>query len=274
MKRRTIIYAIAASLIIAYIAVVIPITLRAERNDTFTGMTITINDSRKTGFVKPDDIRQIVSILTGDIDTLRRKNLNTLELERLLNSNNRVESSQCRILNDGTLAIIIDPINPVARVFDRDGSVYVNAEGKRVPAMPSFHIDVPVVTTNATADSAMIRKMLPLLRAIKNDPRADALVSSLRIDGRGDIIIIPNVVGHVINFGDTSLIENKFERLRTFYKKVMPVRGWDAFDTISIKWAGRVVATKRDKEVSGRLNLSDLVDIVDEVPDKETMADN
>lgn len=273
-RRKTVITAIAACLVIVYIAVVIPLTVKAERDDTFNGLTIDINDASGTGFVREGDIAQMVSILIGDIDTLRRKNLNTLEVERLLNSNNRVEGSKCRILSNGELVVSVDPLSPVARVFDREGSVYVNADGKRVPASPTYHIDVPVVTTNAKADSTIIRKLLPLLRAIKHNPRADALVSSLRIDDRGDIIIIPNIVGHVINFGDTSLIDNKLERLHTFYQKIMPVRGWDAFDTISIKWAGRVVATKRDKTVSGRLNLSDLADVVDETLDDETMMVN
>lgn len=273
MKRRTVITAIAACLVVAYIIAVVPITLRTERDDTFTDLIIEVNDNQNSGFLKENDIRQILSILTGNIDTLKRKNLNTLKVEQLLNSNNRIEGSSCRILNNGTLLVTVNPLNPVARVFDRAGSVYVNADGKRVPAHPSYHIDVPVVTTNSMADSTFIRKLLPLLRAVKNDEPTNALISSLRIDDRGDIIIIPNIVGHVINFGDTTLIDNKFDRLSTFYKKVMPVRGWDAFDTISVKWAGRIVATKRDKSSMNRINLSDL-DIVDEVLDDETMMPN
>ena len=273
MSRRTIITAVAACLVVAYIFVVVPVTIKAERNDTFSGLSIKINDPNGTGFLKESDIREIVESYCVNFDSLRRKDLNTLALQKMLNTNNRVENSTCNILNDGTLAINIDPINPVARVFDSKGSVYINAVGKRVPARPSFHIDVPVVTTDLVADSAMMQKLLPVLRSIKENSLANALVSSLRIDKRGDIIIIPNVVGHVINFGDTTLIDNKFDRLSIFYHKVMPVRGWDAFDTISVKWDGRVIATKRDKSAQPRINLEDLNLVEEILPDEIMMTD-
>lgn len=262
--------ALLACLAVIYIIVMVPLTNRAERNDTFKGLKVTVNDDQGTRFLKKEDVCDMLAEMSQGFDTLRRKNLNTLDVERLLNSNSRVEKSTCRILNDGTLAVEVDPIDPVARVFDSKGTVYVNAVGKRVPALPRYHIDVPVVTTSAVADSAMVSKLLPILRAIKTNPRANALVSTLRIDSRGDIIIIPNVVGHVINFGDTTLIDNKFERLHVFYRDVMPVRGWQAFDTISIKWAGRVVATKRDKTLPGAIDLNN-IDIVDEVLDDDVM---
>lgn len=271
MSRRTLIYLVLAVVLVAYIIVVVPMTIKAERTDTFTALDITVNDRNNTGFLRDADVEEILRSVTDGFDTLKRKNLNTLEVERLLNASSRVENSRCLILNDGTLSVSVDPIDPVARVFDSKGSVYVNASGKRVPAHPRYHIDVPVLTTGSVADSAMIAKVLPILRVIKSNAKANALVSSLRIDRRGDIIVIPNVVGHVINFGDSTLINNKLLRLQTFYREVMPARGWDAFDTISLKWDGRVVATKRDKNSASHVNLSNLDEIVDETLDDETM---
>lgn len=270
MKRNTIIAACLTCLLVAYIAVVVPLTIKAERNDTFKDMRIVVVDDKKTGFLTAEDINEALGNLAGTIDTLRRKNLNTYELENRLNSMSRIEKASCHILNDGTLYITIDPFDPVARVFDSKGSVYVNADGKRVDTKPSYHIDVPVITTTAVADTTMVHKLLPILRAIKTDQRANALVSSMRIDRRGDIIIIPNVVGHVINFGDNTLIDNKLERLHVFYRDVMPYRGWNAYDTISVKWAGRIVATKRDKSGPAPKEHDEVDDIVNEIPMEES----
>ena len=33
-----------------------------------------------------------------------------------------------------------------------------------------------------------------------------------------------------------------------FYREVLPVKGWNYYDTISVKWRGRVVATRREKK--------------------------
>lgn len=271
MERRTLIRAILSGVIIVYIAVMLPLTNRAERNDTFTAIEINIDDPAGRGFLTADEVNNELGNIIGRLDTVRRGTFNTLECERALAGINRVEKARCLILNNGALRIDIDPIDPVARFFEPDGSVYVNAAGKRVPAKAAYHVDVPVVTTTHRADSAMVNSLLPLLRAVKKDPSNNALVSSLRIDRRGDIIIIPNVLGHVINFGDTTLIDNKFARLRAFYRDVMPVRGWNAYDTVSVKWAGRVVATKRDKNVASLLPDENFFEIVLDVDNDETM---
>lgn len=271
MNRKTVINIVLVCLLVAYIFIMVPMTNRAERNDTFKTVQININDESNIGFLTEKDVYKILYQQYSGFDTLRRKNINTYDITQLLNANNRVENSDCLILSDGTLIINIEPLSPVARIFDREGSVYVNASGKRVPSHPSYHVDVPVVTTNSVADSVMMKKLLPILSAIKSDSQINALVSSLRIDGRGDIIIIPNVVGHVINFGDSTLISNKFARLRTFYREVMPARGWDAYDTISVKWDGRIVATKRDKTIPSRINAADLDSVIEDIPDAEVM---
>ena len=274
MSRRTIINAILACALLAYIFVAVPMTKSAERNDTFKGLTIKVNSKQHSNFLKEEDVNEILGDLRSKLDTLKRKNLNTREVERTLNSCNRVERSSCLILNDGTLYVEVDPIEPVARIFDSKGSVYVNSTGKRIEASPSYHVDVPVVTTVSVADTAMVRKLLPILREIKTNPQANALIASLHIDGRGDIIIIPNVLGHVINFGDTTQIQNKIDRLHVFYRDVLPVKGWNAYDTISVKWSGRIFATKSDKTVPHLVSLDELEDVVDETLDDETMLSN
>ena len=271
MSRRTVINMILSCLLVAYIVIIVPVINSAERNDTFTALKIDIDSKGHLNFLKSEDVNQLLGDLDSKLDTLKRKNLNTRELEKTLNECNRVERSHCQILNDGTLLIEVTPIEPVARIFDGKGSVYVNAEGKRIEASPSFHVDVPVITTKSVANMKMVKKLLPFLREIKTNPEANALVSSLHIDERGDIIVIPNVLGHVINFGDTTQIADKLERLRVFYKEIMPIRGWNAYDTISVKWSGRIFATKTDKQLPQLVPLDELEDVVDERLDDGVM---
>ena len=70
------------------------------------------------------------------------------------------------------------------------------------------------------------------------------------------------IKGHVINFGDTTMIENKFSRIKTIYKDVFPEKGWDYYDTISVKWNGQVVATRRKKHKVDR--IATFADSIDE----------
>ena len=67
-----------------------------------------------------------------------------------------------------------------------------------------------------------------------------------------------------------SNIENKFARLRRMYEEVLPVKGWDCYDTLAVKWSGQVVATKRAKKLAdSKVKYDD--EIENEAPDVGSM---
>ena len=96
-------------------------------------------------------------------------------------------------------------------------------------------------------------------------------MSTVKQERDGDIIIVPNIRGHVVNFGDTSRVADKFGRLTAFYRNVMPRRGWEMYDTVSVKWGGRVVATRRDKALNTSM-LAAATEEFDDIDDMETMV--
>ena len=244
MSRRSLIFCVLSVLLSVYLVVMVGAANRSERSDTFTDIKITVRDTAATDFISAGEVDEALGHLTRMADTLKRANLNTLALTRRLLALDRVEDASVTMMNNGVLDIKVIPLVPVARVFDPSGSYYINTVGKRVRARAAYHIDVPVITADVQADSLFIASLLPLLRRIKTDPRLDAFVSGINVDRTGDIIIVPTVLGHVINFGDSTNLDDKIKRLRTFYAEVMPIKGWNAYDTVSVKWNGRVTATR------------------------------
>lgn len=245
-----------------------------EARRPLTAVGIAIDDRANVRFVTDADIRHILADVYPGIDTMQRGHINTYRIVSALNHNNRIESATVNILNDGSMSVQVTPMIPVARVFPDSAatSYYVNAVGKRLPADPEHIVDVPVLCGDFT-DTAAVRRLLPMLATIHDNAEADALVASISIDRHtGDIILHPNVVGHVINMGDTSIVANKLARVRSFYHRVMPVKGWTYYDTVSVKWGGRVVATHRTKQLPASvlamrldsLAANDVQDYIDE----------
>lgn len=72
----------------------------------------------------------------------------------------------------------------------------------------------------------------------------------IKAENPRNIILIPLIHGHVINIGDMNNLDNKFYRLTRAYKEVLPVKGWDYYDTLSVKWRGQLVATRRAKRLA------------------------
>lgn len=172
--------------------------------------------------------------------------LNTRRIESYLASLNNFESVDCMVSSDGKLQVSVVPLVPVMRVFFKDNSYYINREGKHIESRAEFYNDVPIVSGEFSRKFQPVA-VLPLVRFIQNDERMSDYVSMIVAKGPNDLLIVPRVKGHIVNFGDTTRLPEKWENLKLFYQKVMPYKGWEEYDTISVKFRGQIVATRRDK---------------------------
>ncbi len=259
-------------LTVAYMAFAIPLTRHMANDDTLTGIDIRLSDP-SSRFITAADIARECGIDADTISRIRRQAFDLYGLEKLLDTSDKIQSVNANILTNGCLRLEVTPMVPVARVFeDGQPSYYINATGKRISAEMRYHIDVPVLTGSFDSIHPATR-LLPLLDYISGTPEAEALVASVMQERNGNIIIVPTVAGHVINFGDTSMVTNKFRRLRSFYHQVLPTVGWTYYDTIAVKWRGQVVATRRDKTPArpALVTIEEQTGILD-IPDEETMA--
>lgn len=273
IKRSTLIYAALCVVLLTYLCAATAWSLAAERNDVYNGVEIRIAENADVQFLTKADI----DLMAGDevsvplsrmLANRKRKRLSTRALEDRLAGNDKIESVHVNLLNNGKLLIDVVPMQPVARVFDSTGSYYINAAGKRIDADMRHKIDVPVVTGNFATGGHVV-PLLPMLEIIKQNPEYDALVTAVSRDSKGDIIITPAVTGHVIVFGDTSMVVDKFERVRRFYKEVMAHKGWMFYDTLNVKWRGRLVATRRNAESVRRRELDAMQALMDEAVPEE-----
>lgn len=270
INRRPILAFALTAVLAVYLVFALSATNEMARAQPYDGCIITVNDTAHIGFISEADVAHEGGDIFTWIKTRPRGAVNLDSIERVLRGCDKIQDVNVMELNNGALAIDVTPMTPVARVFDSNISYYINAEGKRISADPHYHIDVPVVVGFFTAERPA-KRLLPLLDYIAARPELDALVSTVKQARNGDIIIVPTIRGHVINFGDTANVDDKFERLGIFYRKVMPVRGWETYDTIAVKWSGRVVATRRNK-VLASTSLRAVDEEFDDAPDEETMG--
>ncbi len=176
--------------------------------------------------------------------------INTQWIENRLRRLRFIENVEVERLPDGRLRVSVTPMIPVARVFSSGGSYYVNREGKRAKADVTYRRDVPLIF--GEFDSVHpATELLPVIDYVGSDDRWRHLVSQYRVlPGSRDIILVPMIRGHVVNIGDTADLASKLSRVEAIYDKVLPLKGWEFYDTISVKWGGQVVATRRDKPLS------------------------
>ncbi len=230
------------------------------------GDKVVVNDRLHTGFVTSEELTAEVLPLLGNITSRRVSDINLDSLQRYLISLDKIESAEVMRLTDGRIRVIVEPMLPVARIWPAKGrSYYVNREGKRILASSRYRQDVPQISGYFSPTA-----ILPLLDFLKQDADANNFITMISAADTTNIILIPAVRGHVINIGTATDLPDKFRRLRRFYAEVMPVKGWEHYDTISLKWNRQVVATRRHNKLPD-LTVPIIADLENEGDDLETI---
>lgn len=233
-------------------------------DEMVTGVEINVSPVGGNGrnFVTVDGIAAELGVLPTD--STRVADVDLRAMERCLDGVVNIETAEVTCSQNGKVHVDVMPMIPVARVFTAAGaSYYINRAGKRLVADARYHVDVPVITGDIDrAGGIAAVDLLPLMQYVAADSLLNSLTTSLKVTSDGDVLLIPAIRGHVVNLGDPrdKNTPDKFARLLTMYRKVLPVKGWQYYDTISVKFSGQVVATKARKRAAPQVAEKELVD--------------
>ena len=165
----------------------------------------------------------------------------------------------------GSWSIDLELVKPLARIFPKDQkSFYLDADGNkmkrsslhtaRVLVFSGFipdRIDSENINVIINNDSLKSIRLLDDIYRISNyvckDPLLQSLIGQVYCDENQEFIMIPVVGKQKIVFGKASSVkevEEKFQRLKVFYKEAMPFEGWNKYSEISLKYEGQVVCRK------------------------------
>ena len=232
--------------LLAYVVVMF-VWARAEAaRHLCTGIEVVIDGNSRVASISRESVREVIDGYPGQIVGQPVHSINTYAIADYLRKFNNFETVDCMITTQGTLKVRVVPMVPAIRVFEADRSYYVNKDGKTMAAIPGFHVDVPVVTGKFTGNFRP-QDVLPVVRFVARDSMLNNIVGMVKAVDRENILLVPRIKGHVINIGDTTRLAEKRRAIITAYHSILPYKGWETYDTISVKFRGQIVATRRDK---------------------------
>lgn len=262
-------YAAGCILLGAYFVVTYRLGEAAAAGQLCQGVFVQILDTARQNFVTAAELRNELGRLPDMARRTPVAQINTDSLAQVLRVIDKIESVEVNRLTDGSIHILVEPMRPVARIFEPDFSYYINKDGKRISADARYHVDVPVIQGFFNDTSFTALSLLPLVRFINENKRWSQLVTMIKVDSPRDVLLIPAIRGLVFNIGAPDGLPDKFVRLERMLTEVLPVKGWEYYDTLSVKWRGQVVATRRQKVVTDTLST---VEDFREADDIETMS--
>lgn len=170
-------------------------------------------------------------------------------LEKRLKMNKFVKNVQVSKNLKGTLSISVKQHRPIARFIRSDTSFYLGSEGHALPLSNRFTARVPIISGAGTrhlfnVDSIRNEQEIALydvLTYIYNDDFLKAQIAGIEITKGGELVLQPQVTDQLIHFGTCEQHVDKFKRLRVFYEKILPNKGWNSYESVSLKYKDQII---------------------------------
>ncbi|NQW77755.1 MAG: hypothetical protein HQ449_00420 [Chitinophagaceae bacterium] len=178
-------------------------------------------------------------------------NLNTLE--KYLETIRWIKHVELFLDNTQALQVKIEQRIPIARIFTASGnSFYIDKEGLQLPLKQLTVLRLPVFTNFPSdqqnlskPDSLLLNDILHFTKAVQNDSFFMAQTAQVNIAVNGDFELVPTVGDHLVLIGSVENIEDKLNRLYTFYKNVWVQSGLNAYQVIDCRFDNQIVALKK-----------------------------
>ncbi|NCA29511.1 MAG: hypothetical protein EB092_00645 [Chitinophagia bacterium] len=201
------------------------------------------------------DEKEILQIIheQGVKEGLAIGEVNLNKLEKYLETIRWVKHVELFLDNTQSLQVKIEQRLPIARIFTALGnSFYIDKEGLQLPLKQLTVLRLPVFTNFPSdleklskPDSLLLNDILHFTKAVQNDSFFMAQTAQVNIAVNGDFELIPSVGDHLVLIGSVDNIEDKLNRLYTFYKKVWVQSGLNAYQVIDCRFDNQIVALKK-----------------------------
>lgn len=179
-----------------------------------------------------------------------------LEVERIenaLETDPFVKNADAFLDAHAQIRVRIEQREPVLRVMDGSGSnYYLDINGAKMPPSRNFAARVMVATGNLppyapdflTKKKSPLKDLFELNQAIAADDFLNSLIQQIHLTEGGDFVLVPLIGDQKIIVGGIKNLDNKFWRLKNFYKEAMTREGFQRYETINLKYRGQVVCKK------------------------------
>ena len=262
---RRILYVVGLLFILGYLYFSEKHTKARTTGKTCAGIDIKITGDGDSGAdTTGNNVFSLMGVSRRTLESCLIDTLNTTVLSNKIKRQSYVKRADIYKTISGVLKIDITYRSPLIRIINNYGeSFYIDEDGFVMKPPSGFYSHVLIASGNVSyrpgntsvliSDTAIynkpgvktLRDLHSVANYIKNSKFWSAQVQQVYVAGSGDIEIIPRVGSQVIEMGDANDIDIKFKRLMAFYKKGLPVLGWNKYDKINVKYKGQIICTPK-----------------------------
>ena len=193
-------------------------------------------------FVTHEMVNNLLIDNFGGTFSIQKDRVNLKSIEQTINKHNLIENSEVFLSVDGKLKTVIKQKTPIARVFNKNTSFYIDYKGGKMPLSSNFTARVPLVYGDF--NNRYDKDFVELLQEIYNDDFLKKNIIGMKILPDGSVIMKNRDYSYDIIFGRTIYMEKKFNNYKAFFQKAVQDTLINSYKKINLKFTKQVVCTK------------------------------
>ena len=175
-------------------------------------------------------------------DSTLLSNFKSEDLELLLEQYPLIEKAEVFANQKGNVVVTVKQKKAVVRIKSIYDDYYLDEFGKRMQLSSNYTPNLLVVTGEVRKTNH--QEIFDFVSIINKSEFWKAQITQLHFMGN-EVIMSPRVGNQKIRFGYLVDVKEKLNNLYEFYKQAMPVKGWQAYSDINLKFKNQVVCTRK-----------------------------
>jgi cell division protein FtsQ len=213
---------------------------------------VEISNDHENYYMDEAEVLRLVSDMQPGMIGKDMNELILKDIEKKLRTDSHIDDAQLFADLKGNIVVSVELRRPIARIVRSQGpDAYIAEDGTLMSVSDKYTSRVlllsgglceQLVRASNVIDVEQGAGLLEMIRYINEDDFWRAQIAQLDVNASGDVRMLPQVTGQVVEFGKTEQIEPKFSKLMIFYKQILPQRGWTRYKRVNLEYEGQIIA--------------------------------
>ena len=229
---------ISAILLLSFLLI---FTNERQRNQTINLNNIIITD-KNVNFLNKELILDYLNNQSITFDNISIQDFSKRKLEKSLNNHPGIKKVEVFSNQKGFIDILIEPKKALIRVKSHIDDYYLDEFGEKMVLLDNYFPNLIVATGIIYPHHHL--GIYEFVKEIHTSSFWNAQVTQIHFE-KNNIFLIPRLGNQKIQIGDFKNIMDRLENLYQLYKIAMPIKGWQTYSDINLKFNNQIICTKK-----------------------------
>ena len=175
-------------------------------------------------------------------DSVSVTDFKTEDLETLLESHPVIKEAEIFVNQKGNVEVSIMQKKAIVRVKSDSGDYYLDEFGSMMQLFDNYTEKLVVATGDILFDDHI--EIYNFISKINTSDFWSKQITQIHFEG-DEILLIPRVGDQKISIGSFDNILERLDNLYQFYKVAMPLKGWQSYSRINLKFNNQIVCVRK-----------------------------